>query len=127
MPRIDAVAVSATDMGRTLAFYRLLGFTFPETEPDAQHVEAETGPGGTRLMVDDAALMESLIGEPPRPGNHAAFAVLFDSPSGVDAAARAVSEAGYTVITEPWDAFWGQRYAVVADPEGYRVDLFASL
>lgn len=27
----------------------------------------------------------------------------------------------------PWDAFWGQRYAVVVDPDGNLVDLFADL
>jgi catechol 2,3-dioxygenase-like lactoylglutathione lyase family enzyme len=28
---------------------------------------------------------------------------------------------------EPYDAFWGQRYANVADPDGNAVDLFAPL
>jgi hypothetical protein len=28
---------------------------------------------------------------------------------------------------EPWDAFLGQRYAVVADPDANHVDLFAPL
>jgi len=28
---------------------------------------------------------------------------------------------------EPWDAFWGQRYAIVRDPDGNGVDLFAPL
>jgi hypothetical protein len=28
---------------------------------------------------------------------------------------------------EPWDAFLGQRYAVVSDPDGNHVDLFAPL
>jgi hypothetical protein len=28
---------------------------------------------------------------------------------------------------EPWDAFWGMRYAVVFDPDGRPVDLFAVL
>jgi uncharacterized glyoxalase superfamily protein PhnB len=27
----------------------------------------------------------------------------------------------------PWDAFWGMRYAVVKDPDGNAVDLFAAL
>ena len=26
---------------------------------------------------------------------------------------------------EPFDAFWGQRYATVLDPDGNAVDLFA--
>jgi hypothetical protein len=28
---------------------------------------------------------------------------------------------------KPWDAFWGQRYAVVHDPDGNGVDLLAPL
>ena len=27
----------------------------------------------------------------------------------------------------PWDAFWGQRYAIVTDPDGNHVELFAPL
>ena len=27
----------------------------------------------------------------------------------------------------PWDAFWGMRYAIVHDPDGNPVDLFAPL
>ena len=32
-----------------------------------------------------------------------------------------------TVVREPWDAAWGQRYATVQDPDGYGVDLYAPL
>ena len=35
--------------------------------------------------------------------------------------------AGYDGHLEPWDAFWGQRYASVRDPDGNGVDLFAPL
>ena len=35
--------------------------------------------------------------------------------------------AGYHGHLEPWDAFWGQRYATVLDPDGNSVDLFAPL
>lgn len=29
-------------------------------------------------------------------------------------------------MTEPWDAFWGQRYATVKDPDAYQIDIFAA-
>ena len=32
-----------------------------------------------------------------------------------------------TCNKQPWNAFWGQRYAQVADPDGNLVDLFAAL
>ena len=45
----------------------------------------------------------------------------------VDRLYAELTEAGYTGQREPWDAFWGQRYATVADPDGNGVDLFAWL
>jgi uncharacterized glyoxalase superfamily protein PhnB len=45
----------------------------------------------------------------------------------VDATVRTLAQAGYRTATEPWDAFWGQRYAQVFDPDGHKVDLFAPL
>ena len=122
--QIAAVAVSATELSRAVAFYELLGFRFPPLESDTTHVESEAG---VRLMIDEAAFLTSLHGEAPRPGNTAGFAILFDTPEGVDAAAARVADAGQTVVTAPYDAPWGQRYATVADPDGYRTDLFALL
>lgn len=125
--RLDAVAVAAKDLRRTAEFYSLLGFNFPQITDEMQHLEPQTAPGEVRLMIDRFDLMESLIGEVPRPPNHSSFAMLCDSPAEVDAVAAAVEAAGYTVAAAPWDAFWGQRYAVVVDPDGYKVDLFAAL
>ena len=122
--QIAAVAVSATDLSRAVAFYELLGFRFPPLQGDTKHVESEAG---VRLMIDEAAFLTSLHGEAPRPGNTAGFAILFDTPQGVDDAAARLADAGHTVITPPYDAPWGQRYATVADPDGYRTDLFALL
>lgn len=36
-----------------------------------------------------------------------------------DAAVKQAAAAGATVVLEPWDAFWGDRYAQVADPFGH--------
>jgi len=126
-PRIDAVSVTSTDMSRSIAFYSALGFDFSAADPSGDHVEPATPPGGTRLMIDSAALAERLTGRAPVPASHSAFALLCASPAEVDALAGAVASAGFTVETQPWDAFWGQRYAVLRDPEGYLVDLFAPL
>jgi len=43
-----------------------------------------------------------------------------------DVYAQAV-EAGFHGDKEPWDAFWGQRYAQVRDPDGVTVALYAAL
>jgi predicted enzyme related to lactoylglutathione lyase len=119
---IAAVAVSATDLARAIAFYELLGFRFPPLGPEMKHVEAE---GTVRLMIDDAAFLTELHGQPPRPANIAGFALLFGTPAEVDETAGRVAATGHMVVTQPYDAPWGQRYATVADPDGFRVDLFA--
>jgi uncharacterized glyoxalase superfamily protein PhnB len=121
---IAAVAVSATDLTRAVAFYELLGFRFPPLQADTKHIESGAG---VRLMIDDAAFLTELHGEPPRPGNIAGFAVLFNAPADVDTVASRVAAAGHTVVTQPYDAPWGQRYATVADPDGYQADLFCVL
>ena len=35
--------------------------------------------------------------------------------------------AGFRGKAPPYDAFWGQRYATVLDPDGNGVDLFAEI
>lgn len=126
-PVLDAIAVVSTDMARSKAFYTLLGFSFEGGFLSDDHVEPERRPGEPRLMIDSAKLMTQLIGEAPRAPNHSIFAMLCDGPAEVDAYAKAIEAAGFTIVTQPWDAPWGQRYATVADPDGYRVDLFAPL
>ncbi len=127
MIRLDAVAVSSKDMGKTVAFYELLGFTFPDWRPDDKHVEPITKAGDVRLMIDTAELMEQLTGHAPVPPNHSSFAMLCDTPAEVDGVAANLRDAGHTLTVEPWDAFWGQRYATARDPDGYQIDIFAAL
>jgi uncharacterized glyoxalase superfamily protein PhnB len=60
-------------------------------------------------------------------GNQIALAFGCDSPVDVDAVYARAVEAGFDGEKEPWDAFWGQRYAQLRDPDGVGVDLFAAL
>lgn len=125
--KITAVAVASSNMKKTVEFYSILGFEFGDYKETDDHVEPKTSDGSARLMIDTKKLIKEITGEDPKPATHSSFAVEFDSPNGVNEAAKKIKEAGYTLVKEPWDAFWGQRYAVVSDPDGYRVDLFASL
>jgi uncharacterized glyoxalase superfamily protein PhnB len=122
---ISAVGVTATDLARAVSFYSLLGFSFPPVDGGEEHVESTNA--GARLMIDSAELITGLLGEAPRPGNTSAFAVLLPAPGQVDGLVNRVAAAGHTVVTAAFDAPWGQRYATVADPDGYRVDLYALL
>jgi uncharacterized glyoxalase superfamily protein PhnB len=49
------------------------------------------------------------------------------SPAEVDEIYARVTGAGFHGEKAPWDAFWGQRYAQLQDPDGVPVDLYARL
>ena len=54
-------------------------------------------------------------------------AFLCSSPAEVDAKYLEITSAGHNGHKAPWDAFWGQRYAIIKDPDGHKIDLFAPL
>ncbi len=126
-PRFDAIGLTVADMSATLDFYRALGLEVPADADGESHVEAPL-PGGLRLMFDTVELVQSFSEyEPPRGGHRVSLAFLCGSPSEVDETYATMVEAGHQGRTPPFDAFWGQRYATIADPDGNPVDLFAAL
>lgn len=125
--KLNAIGVTTSNLTKTVQFYSLLGFNFPEFKEDEDHLEPETQHGGARLMIDSKKLITEIMGEEPRPSNHSAFAVEYDSPDEVNTVAQHIEKSGFKIVKEPWDAFWGQRYCIVEDPDGYKVDLYAQL
>jgi uncharacterized glyoxalase superfamily protein PhnB len=124
--QLNAIGIVVYDMARSVAFYRLLGVDLPET-PDEGHLEAVL-PGGLRLMLDSEETVRSFRPDWERAaGNQLALAFECSGPAEVDATYARATEAGFHGEKEPWDAFWGQRYAQLADPDGVPVDLYASL
>lgn len=127
-PSFDAIGFVVTDMARTLACYRLLGLDLPPEFDTEGHVEA-TLPSGLRLMWDTVDIVRSFDPDwsPPSGGHRVALAFGCDSPAHVDAVHDGLVAAGLTSHKAPWDAVWGQRYAMVLDPDGTPIDLFAPL
>ena len=125
--RFDAIGFVVDDMAATLAFYRRIGLDFPEDAAEEGHVEAVV-PGGIRIMFDTRDVIRSFSEwEPPSGGHRAALAFLCDTPAEVDDTHAELVAAGYESAVDPFDAFWGQRYATIRDPDGNPVDLFAAL
>ncbi|MGW2234320.1 VOC family protein [Streptomyces sp. NPDC001759] len=127
-PRFAVIGVVASDMAASLAFYRRLGLVFPDGAEDQPHVEAEL-PGGPTLALDTEETIRSFHPgwRPPSRGGRIALAFRCASPAEVDTVYEDLVAAGHHGELKPWDAFWGQRYAVVHDPDGNGVDLFAQL
>ncbi len=127
-PQLDAFGIVVGDMARSLAFYRKLGLEFPDGAENEGHVEAQLS-GGMRYMLDTEDVMRSFDPEWQRPsGGHAVGgAFRCDSVEEVDRVYAELLAAGGSPHKEPWDAFWGHRYAQIKDPDGTVVDLYAPL
>lgn len=128
---VDAIGLVAADIAESCRFYRTLGLDVPEPTADATadgHFEV-TLPSGVRLMWDSAESVEKIFSESPEVsgGGRVALAFECEDAAEVDATYRRLMDAGFRGAKEPWDAFWGQRYARVYDPDGSAVDLFAAL
>jgi uncharacterized glyoxalase superfamily protein PhnB len=125
--KLAALGVVAQDIPQSVRFYRELGIDVADPGAADDHHEA-TLPNGLRLMWDTLEMMRKLDPEWQQPQGHPiALAFECDSPGDVDAIYARVTQAGFQGKTEPFDAFWGQRYATLLDPDGNAVDLFAAL
>jgi uncharacterized glyoxalase superfamily protein PhnB len=126
MPDLNAIGIAVADLRRSMQFYRLLGLDLPE-DPSEGHVEA-TMANGTRLMFDTEDVIRSFLPDWSRSdGNQVSLAFECASPAEVDEVYARIVAAGFEGEKEPWDAFWGQRYALLGDPDGVRVNLYAAL
>ena len=127
-PQLDFFGVVVSDMARSVAFYRKLGLEFPDGAENEQHVEAPL-PGGMRYALDTEDVLRSFDPEWKRPtdGHASGGAFRCESPAEVDSVYRELLAAGGTPHKDPWDAFWGQRYAQLRDPDGTVLDLYAPL
>jgi len=127
-PTFDQFNLVVSDMEASVGFYRLLGLTIPDTLPEwQQHHRSAELPGGLDLDLDStefAAVWNR--GWPGRAGG--AMGVLglrLPSRDAVDETVARIAGAGHPVQQEPYDTFWGARYAVVEDPDGNAVGLMS--
>lgn len=122
---LDAIGIACLDLEKTAFFYEALGVSFKKFGEG--HMEGRTS-SGVRLMLDSIELLKEInpnFKEPKDSGITLCF--LQNSPTEVDQRHKALIDLGFISVKEPWDAFWGQRYSSILDPNGNQVDLFASL
>jgi uncharacterized glyoxalase superfamily protein PhnB len=126
VPDLNAIGIVASDMGQSIRFYRLLGLDVPET-PGEGHVDTVL-PNGVRFMLDSEEVIRSFLPDWSREtGNQLSLAFECSSPADVDEVYARMTGEGFEGEREPWDAFWGQRYALLHDPDGVEVNLYAPL
>jgi catechol 2,3-dioxygenase-like lactoylglutathione lyase family enzyme len=123
---LDAIGIVCGDVPRSLEFYELLGLELRQAG-GGDHYEAST-PSGVRVMLDSVELIKSFEPDYVKPAGSAVVMCFKQaSAAAVDALYATIVGAGFRGKKAPWDAFWGQRYACVLDPDGNQVDLFAAL
>jgi catechol 2,3-dioxygenase-like lactoylglutathione lyase family enzyme len=133
-PVLDQLNLVVRDMEATLAFYRRLGLHIPDTSVwraagGAHHVEV-TMPNGLHLEFDSAALSRRYNAgwrEPAAGDGRAVIGFKLPSRAAVDERYADLTRGGYTGRQSPYDAFWGARYAIVADPDGNDVGLMSPI
>jgi uncharacterized glyoxalase superfamily protein PhnB len=126
-PQPAFVGIVVADMAASLAFYRALGIEVPDGAESEPHVNLPFGPLVLALDTEDTIRSFEPGYEPPTGAGRVGIAFDCGEPAAVDATFADLTGAGYTGHRPPFDAFWGQRYATVLDPDGVGVDLFAWL
>jgi len=121
-PILAVVYLFVRDMGATIAFYERLGLTI--TRVGDSHARAEWSEGA-RLEFGTAELTRSYDPNWREPSGLATNTLNFEMPSreAVDEMYAQLTSAGYAGHLAPIDAFWGQRFAIVDDPDGNVIGL----
>lgn len=132
-PALMGVNLIVKDMTAALTFYRRLGLTIPEdaiwsTGGQAHHVTVNMS-GGVSIEFDSIALTRGYDAGWRAPSGPPRDILMFRLPSreDVDDLYRTLTVAGAGGHLAPFDAFWGARYGVVADPDGNHVGLMSPM
>jgi uncharacterized glyoxalase superfamily protein PhnB len=121
--------VVVRDMAASLEFYKRLGVTEPDVDdPPGSHVQLKT-PSGFSLELDTAESVELWNASWRKsPGSvKVVLGFALSSREAVDATYAELTSAGHAGRQPPFDAFWGARYAIVADPDGNDVGLMSPI
>jgi catechol 2,3-dioxygenase-like lactoylglutathione lyase family enzyme len=123
-PIPQQVNLVVRDLARSLAFYRLLGWSAQPAGPHAAFIFD----GGLRVELDEYEFAQVWNrGATAPPGGGAVLVLTVGPRDEVDALTRRLTDAGHPVVQRPYDAFWGSRFAVVADPDGHQIALMSPI
>lgn len=121
------IGLVCKNLAASVAFYRLLGFNIPEPEPNEPHVEYEAENGWV-FGFDAENNVKAL--DPnwhETKGGRLSLQFECENTQTLDEIYITLIKAGYEGYKEPWDAFWGQRFGRVLDPDGNIISFFCNL
>lgn len=122
-----AIGLVSKNIFKMIEFYKNLGISFEAASESGEHYEAYIR-DGVKLMLDQYELIKKI--DPSyvfKVGSNIAIAFEKETSSEVDEIFNKALAHDCEVVKEPWNAFWGQRYCSIKDPDGNQLDFFASL
>ena len=123
VPMLTQLNIVVSDMARTLAFYRRLGWSIATPTPD--HAVAHLA-NGLSVEFDTREFVRVWDSEyQGGSGGTTVIGIGVRSRAAVDALYADLVAAGHHGRQPPYDAFWGSRYAIVEDPDGNPVGLMS--
>ena len=123
---LNHIDVVSGDVDDAVAFYRRLGVEIPEEsvwrhKGRAHHVGIKL-PNGVELSLSSVEITKASA-----TGWESGNILITSVPSrdAVDELFADLTGAGHPVVQQPFDAFWGARYAIVRDPAGNNVGIMS--
>jgi uncharacterized glyoxalase superfamily protein PhnB len=123
--RLSMVTLVVGSTAASADFYRRLGLAVPEGDAGV-HVEIPQTAAPLSLELD-AAESAGLWNASWRSGRgtNVIIGLALPDRATVDRLYAEVTGAGHPGVQPPFDAFWGGRYAIVADPDGNQLGLMS--
>ncbi|HSP28276.1 MAG TPA: VOC family protein [Ilumatobacteraceae bacterium] len=121
MEGLAQVNFIVTDLARAKEFWSLLGW---QSTPRHPHAAVLSFPNGMNVVLHEPEFAQ--LWDPAYAGPNAGSTVVdldLSSRQAVDETYARVVAAGHASSVEPWDTFFGARYAIVCDPDGHRIGL----
>ena len=128
-PDLHMLNLVVDDMAASIDFYRRLGVAVPDDlDAAGPHTQLRM-PSGFSLELDTADSAQVWHAGWRADPSSVRVVVGFALPSreAVDDRYAELTAAGHTGRQPPFDAFWGARYAIVADPDGNDVGLMSPI
>ena len=122
---LSAVSLAVTDMARSLAFYRALGFRLHAGGERAEFASLCAGTSFLNLQRIGGATEGADVLEPPArpvsPARPRGWGRVIFHVEDVEALHARALAAGYRPEDAPRDAGWGERYFHLVDPDGHEL------
>lgn len=121
MDGLAQVNLIVTDLAAAKEFWALLGW---QSTPRHSKAAVLTFPNGMNLVLHEPEFAR--LWDPAYAGVAAGSTVVdlnLPTRDSVDEVHARVVAAGYRSSVEPWDTFFGARYAIVCDRDGHRIGL----